>query len=201
LRTFLAIELPAVLQTVLQQTQSDLQRSLPTGQLPTTFQWTAVANLHLTLRFLGETSPTQQATLAHALGELTQATPPFVLALGALGAFPNWRKPNVVWLGVQGDLGALQELQAQVEAAVQAVGFVPAEQAFTPHLTLARARRTADSLALRAAGERLSALTPSLVLVAAQWPVMQLVHLQSELGRERAHYTPLAHLTLGAKAE
>ena len=63
MRTFIAIELPQSVQKQLNQVQIDLQTYLRAQRVTESIRWTAAAKIHLTLRFLGETSENQQAIL------------------------------------------------------------------------------------------------------------------------------------------
>ena len=83
----------------------------------------------------------------------------FSLALQAAGAFPNLRKPNILWLDFGGDLDMLAPLQRRIERAAQEAGFAAEERAFTPHLTIARAQKSATSSMLARAGEALRPVT------------------------------------------
>jgi 2'-5' RNA ligase len=57
-----------------------------------------------------------------------------------VGAFPNPRKPNVVWLGVSEGENELRELASKVETLVRKIGLPKSNKGFSPHLTLARVK-------------------------------------------------------------
>ncbi|MCX6045723.1 MAG: RNA 2',3'-cyclic phosphodiesterase [Chloroflexi bacterium] len=199
MRTFIAIELSPSVQKQLHQVQIALQMHLRDQQIPELIQWTPVTKIHLTLRFLGETRETEQAFLARHLTAITQAQPEFSLAFGKLGCFPNFRAPNVVWLGVQGDLVALQYLQKQIEQIAREAAFEPENRPFAPHITLGRTHRNSDRAALRGAGAALQSFQAEVAsqqrqpLPSEPFVVNQIVHMQSELRPEGARYTPIRH--------
>jgi 2'-5' RNA ligase len=63
----------------------------------------------------------------------------FELTTGIVGAFPNFRRPRVLWVGLQGEgMKTLEQLQQQIEQQMVAQGFPAEERAFSPHLTLGR---------------------------------------------------------------
>jgi 2'-5' RNA ligase len=205
LRTFIAVDLPPATQTALGRCQTQLNqrlRDLPTPVL----RWAAVEKLHLTLRFFGDTPPARRATLHAQLAATLPTFPPFALTLGELGGFPTLAKPRVVWVGVAGDVAALQGIQAAVEQIAQAVGFAPEEKAFTPHLTLARADRGARPADLQRAGRALMQAAASAAHLAAplvapvEFPVSEVVFYQSDLHPQGARYTPLARFPLAGCA-
>ena len=195
LRTFIAIDLPAPILDALATTQDQLQKHLRGAGCDRAVRWSPVKNLHLTLRFLGDTRQREQVVAR--LQEVAAKTAPFTLAVDVsgrgLGGFPNLRQPRVLWSGVGGDTEQLGQLQAQVEAVIQAVGFAPEEKGFSPHLTLARAAREADRRALGQVGQTVGDFAQS--AFDAEWmefPVDKLIIYQSQLAAGGAHYTPLA---------
>lgn len=97
---------------------------------------------HVTLRFLGLTSPLVQDLFMRELEE-TISVAPFTLRLHTIGSFPRPDKETVLWLGADGG-DALAILGAQCEAAAEVVGFEPEGRPFVPHLTLSRIRPPAD---------------------------------------------------------
>ena len=197
LRTFIAIDLPAPILDALATTQDQLQKHLRGAGCDRAVRWSPVKNLHLTLRFLGDTETRQREQVVARLQEVAAKTAPFTLAVDVsgrgLGGFPNLRQPRVLWSGVGGDTEQLGQLQAQVEAVIQAVGFAPEEKGFSPHLTLARAAREADRRALGQVGQTVGDFAQS--AFDAEWmefPVDKLIIYQSQLAAGGAHYTPLA---------
>lgn len=100
--------------------------------------WVPTANLHLTLRFLGEQSDEQIGLVEAALVEAAAVTFPFALTLHGLGAFPGLERPRILWVGVAEGALAAREAQARVEAALERRGIPPERQAWHPHLTIGR---------------------------------------------------------------
>ncbi len=101
-------------------------------------RWVDFDVLHLTLLFLGEVAAEAVPPLAAGLGAAFARCPPLDLRLGDGGTFPPGRPARVAWIGVEAP-EELAALQADVtQAAIAAIGFVPEERAYTPHVTLAR---------------------------------------------------------------
>lgn len=193
-RTFIAIAFPAAVREQLQHQCARFQQYLQQHNAPNVLRWVAVEHLHLTLRFLGETTPDQLCRLAAGLDAVTTTHPPFSLTLGGLGGFPSPRQPRVLWLGVGGSLAQLNHLQGQVEVSVRNAGFVAEQRPFSAHVTLARARRNATKAQLNQIGMLLSGYCeiqdqpPSAPLELA---VDEIVHMASELRSSGAIYTPI----------
>jgi len=74
------------------------------------------------------------------MDEAAQGIPPFHLEIKDLGAFPNLKRVQVVWVGIGGEVDKLNQLQKHLEANLARLGFATESRPFTPHLTLARLR-------------------------------------------------------------
>ena len=194
MRTFVAIPIPPPVQFFIAQKQQQLEALLTSAHLQQTIRWTPPASVHLTLRFLGETTEQQCQDLQTHLMRLTLAQSSFALSLQEVGGFPTLRAPAIVWLGLQSTAGALLLLQQQVEAAAQAVGFPAERKAFRPHLTLGRMGRQVASPQVRAIGQWLTQhlkTTSAPAQAGGTFVVDHLVHLQSQLQPAGPVYTPL----------
>ncbi len=135
MRLFIALRLPEAVRAPLAETAARLRPRLPAAR------WVPASNLHLTLRFLGETDPDRVAGLDRLLAGCAGAREPFRLRLCGGGCFPPRRPARVAWVGFESS-PALMDLQALVAAAVDAHLDLEGERRpFHPHLTLARPRR------------------------------------------------------------
>jgi RNA 2',3'-cyclic 3'-phosphodiesterase len=134
-RGFLAVPLP---EDVREQAAAVVERLRGAGEV----RWTATANFHLTLKFLGEVAPRVLPELTAGLAEAARATGPFDVELGGAGAFPRMDRPQVVWIGLTAGQEALAELAGRVEAACARAGFPRDERPFRAHLTLGRVKST-----------------------------------------------------------
>lgn len=136
IRAFIALELPAEAKARLADARARLQPRLHG------LRWVAASGLHLTLRFLGDSTPRQIDQVATALHAATRACPAGTGRLAGLGVFPERGAPRVLWVGL--DLPPpFFALQAACERAARHAGFEPERRAFTPHLTLGRWREPA----------------------------------------------------------
>lgn len=135
IRSFVAVELPSGIKTEL----SSLQVGLKRGQHPFV-KWINPNNIHLTLKFLGNVSSTAMPQLIGALNGAAQGIFTFNLQLGKLGAFPDLRRPRIIWVGVEGEVEKLALLQKAIESALLPLGFQSENHSFSAHLTLGRLR-------------------------------------------------------------
>lgn len=128
------------------------------GGLPV--KWVRPANIHLSLKFLGEVEESREPELHAALKQASGAgidTRALTLQIEGFGVFPHYRRPNVLWAGVAPD-PALELLQHRVEQAFAPLGFPTEARTFRPHVTLARARRDATHRDFTGLEEQLQAI-------------------------------------------
>jgi 2'-5' RNA ligase len=104
-------------------------------------KWVRPEALHLTLKFLGDVDDASEPNLRAALGQVAGGGP-VSLHIEGFGVFPDFRRPRIVWVGVEPD-PALELLQHRVEQVFAPLGFPTDARAFRPHLTLGRAAREA----------------------------------------------------------
>ena len=139
IRTFIAIELEEAHHRALRDVQVRLQREAAASWV----RWVAPKNIHLTLKFLGDVEAAMMPTLQNAVAEACVGIAPFTLSLGEAGAFPNTRQPNVLWVGVGGQVELAALLAKRLDDACAAIGMPRDDHPFTPHLTLGRVKREA----------------------------------------------------------
>jgi len=132
-RLFLALNFPDELRRAIHDATAPLRAAAPA------VSWVDAARLHLTLKFLGEQPAEVVGPLAQSLRAVAAAHAPLALAIGGLGAFPERRRPRVVWIGVAPD-PKLELLHHDVETACGALGYEVEGRAFRPHVTLGRIR-------------------------------------------------------------
>lgn len=111
-------------------------------------RWVKPELFHLTLKFLGTTSPERVPTIEHVLENVAETTPPLTLEIGGFGAFPTIRRPKVLWIGVDPS-PALRCLKQDLEWALSEHGLERETRAFHPHFTLGRAISRAGAGAFR----------------------------------------------------
>ena len=143
MRLFLAINLPAEVRRALDSATRPLRDVAPR------LKWVAAERVHLTVRFLGEQPIERLPEIRTVIDAATARHAEAPLALGGLGAFPNFRRARVVWLGVAPD-PRLELLHHDVDDACVGLGLEPEGRAFRPHVTLARVPDRADESELRA---------------------------------------------------
>jgi len=166
----------------------------PLRELPSGIRWVRLANLHLTLRFLGNAVDSNLLSLLDQhLNQIAKQTLPFALQARGIGAFPNLQRPRTIWIGLVAE--HLTQLVRQVEAAAEQAGFAPERRLYAPHLTIGRVRDLQGWQQIR------QALGPSTNRDFGTAPVSEMVLYRSTLGRETSRYNALARYRLAGGFE
>lgn len=134
-RAFIATIPDHALTKSLRQTCRSLQRQITDRNI----RWIAPDNWHITLRFLGEISPTQIKDIAVVLNEKLAGHRSFNITLEGIHYFPFASQPRVI-AALFKSSPALQQLAGLAESAAQNIGLAPETKPFRPHLSLARCR-------------------------------------------------------------
>jgi len=148
LRTFIAIALPEATQAKAEKLLSDLRR------VDAAVRWVPARNLHLTLKFLGDVEEARLRDLFLGIQRATEGIEPFQITLEGLGAFPNTRRPRVLWIGLEIP-EAMQKLYEHVEEELFRLEFPREQRKFSPHLTIGRVKAQRGMEALMSVVERM----------------------------------------------
>ena len=131
----------------LQLRMGDAMMRLRAGALAgAPLRWTASAQLHLTLRFLGEQDPDFVAGLRAALPGLLGEFRSFRISCAGLGAFPRAARARVLFAEILEGREELVALGERMEPLLRSLGLPAEARPLHPHLTLARARRAPIAL-------------------------------------------------------
>ena len=96
--------------------------------------------LHLTVRFIGNVSPSALPDLEDELQSIASHSRRLTMRLGANGCFPGPRTPRILWTGLEGDEDRLHALNSAVSGGLARLGIGEDAPRFLPHITLARVR-------------------------------------------------------------
>ena len=96
-------------------------------------------NLHVTLKFLGDTDDSLIPRIESAMRSSCEGIPPFEVEVMGSGVFPPKGSARVVWVGLKG-AEPLATIASRLERSLEPLGFAPEGRAFRPHLTLARVK-------------------------------------------------------------
>ncbi len=143
----------------------------------------------MTLKFLGDVEETQIAPIAESVKTAAKACAPFKIRINGTGAFPDFRRPRVYWVGVEEPTGTLTELQHCIETELAKLGFPKEKRAFSAHLTIGRVK-SSEKIG------RISSQLEQENLQSSEFMVNEIIVMQSQLQPSGAIYTPLQSIVL-----
>jgi RNA 2',3'-cyclic 3'-phosphodiesterase len=140
LRAFIAVEMPSEIQQNVYKETAKLGK-----ELDSLVRWVSVENMHLTLKFLGDVSPSSVEFLMQMLRNEADAVPCFAIHLAGLGSFPSPKRPRVIYIGIQAP-ASLDTLQRGIESASHRLGYESEQRPFSAHLTLGRVKQNISAV-------------------------------------------------------
>lgn len=156
MRTFIAFDLP---QTVKSEISTWI-KPIKQPALNSSIKWVDSKNLHITLKFLGETTPDKINRLAEKINNQLHSLKPIPLNLSKPGAFPSIQKPNVIWIDVL-PKERLFSAYKEIESVCISEGFEADQKPFKTHITLARIKRERNPAQIKQIVSTLNNIPPA----------------------------------------
>jgi 2'-5' RNA ligase len=179
LRTFIAIEINDHVRRELTSLQDKLREA------NADVKWTEPENLHITIKFLGDTPAEKLPEINAVLDQTARAFHSFDLDIGELGAFPNTHAPRIIWAGATRQADQVAAIAAMIEAGLEPLEFKKEDRAFTAHITLGRTRSPHGKARLS------KALTETALPPGLTQRVSRLTFFQSHLTSQGPVYTAI----------
>lgn len=184
IRVFVALPISPEVKERIAQSIDKLKK-----QLPGPVRWVAVENIHVTLKFLGDTSQASLQDLTHTLSAVIGQQAPIQITIGGFGVYPNTKRPRVLWVGIQAP-PELESLQRAIETACTRLGYPAEDKSFSPHLTIARIREDSPMTDLRPVLQNIQ------IGELGTLKIETVTLFRSDLFPKGPKYTPLAHIPL-----
>jgi len=137
MRCFIAIDVDEKIKDAISALQVELK------DFNANLRWVKPENIHLTLKFLGNVDEGMLDKIKRALRVACSGYKNFTLEAKGMGIFPDRRRPRVLWVDIK-ENDSLKSLQRAIEDAMVSTGFERDERGFSPHLTIARFRSSAE---------------------------------------------------------
>lgn len=99
-------------------------------------------NVHLTIKFIGETEKTD--LVVDALNDIVFES--FYLSISGVGVFQSVYSPRVFWVGVEETEELLKFFNVIQEKLYRTVGIPKDERNFLPHITLSRFKKPVSNI-------------------------------------------------------
>ncbi len=135
IRTFIAVDVPEDIKEKIFEVEKELIKSAGEG-----VKWEGIEKFHITLKFLGDVNEEAIDSIYNVLSESLTGFGKFSIIYKGVGAFPDLKKPRVIWVGCEDPSGKLFDLQKIVEDKMNELGFEKEEKEYHPHITLGRVK-------------------------------------------------------------
>ena len=135
LRLFIALPLPHEVESELNQLLVQLRPKSDN------VKWVPAKNIHLTIKFLGDTDNKLVGKITNAIDEISARYQPFQTTLDRIGAFPNFRRPRVIWVCGSEPIEFIDDIAQDIDHQMIKLRFEKEKRPFKPHLTLGRVRQ------------------------------------------------------------
>jgi 2'-5' RNA ligase len=188
-RLFVALEPPEPVRRRLAAMQAEMRRAA--GAAAGEVRWVAPEGIHLTLQFLGAVPEDRVPAVRAAVAAAAAESCALRLEVRGAGGFPSARRPRVVWAGLAGDLEPLARLATGLGRRLEPLGYTQEERAFSPHLTLGRAREARGAPGLAAA------MATAAEREGPPWRASEVCLVESHLSPAGARHEVVARFALG----
>ena len=103
-----------------------------------TINWVRNSNLHLNVKFIGQTPETSIGKIIECLSKITSSIKPFSVEVSGTGCFPISTRPKTLWLGISGNFKPLTAMVNEIEDKLFKIGFSKEKKEYIPHISVAR---------------------------------------------------------------
>jgi RNA 2',3'-cyclic 3'-phosphodiesterase len=135
MRLFVAIDIDDDVQAAVAKLQQELKGRMKNQN---GLKWVNPELMHLTLKFLGEADENRVDEISDAVEIACGDKKVFEFSLSTVGTFG--RPVKVLWLGNEEPGEKIVRLAADIEQALEQLGFEKEDRPFSAHLTLARVK-------------------------------------------------------------
>ena len=132
MRFFIALEIPDIDKQQIKKVQRRVIDILPNARL------TDPNKLHLTLAFIGEQPDNFKEDLIKVIKSSVLGIKPFEITPAYIDGFPNIHSPNIIWIGVKGDIDKLLLIRERIKDGLKGINLIVDERRFTPHIAIAK---------------------------------------------------------------
>ncbi len=132
MRFFIALDIPQESKDQIKKVQVSIKELIPEARI------TDNDKLHITLAFIGDQPEDLQQKLEQAMNQAVADLSPFTLTPSYLDGFPTIHHPNILWVGVKGDVDKLLIINERVRDGLRALQIQVDQRRFIPHIAIAK---------------------------------------------------------------
>ena len=199
MRLFVALDLEEEIRNRIESFINEVRKLVPDAR------WMNPESLHVTLKFIGEKPDSMVKQIEDTLASIKGA--PIELRFWKTGFFPTPKSARVFWVRIEAG-AVLEKLARNVEDSLAEIDIPKEKRAFSPHLTLARARGGSGA-PRRRAGDKANRAFASLQQKLAELPppdfgsmtAREFFLYSSQLSLKGSHYSKIARFPLSSPDE
>lgn len=132
MRYFIALEIPSDNIPQFQSIQDRLHTLIPQSKL------TDLDKIHLTLAFIGEQPDEFKDKLVQIIQKSVKGMSSFEVTPAYIDGFPNIHNPQVLWVGVKGDIDKILLIRERIKDRLESLHLPVDERRFVPHISIAK---------------------------------------------------------------
>ena len=130
-RGFIAVEIP--INNMIKTIHNEI------AKLPTNIKLVELENIHITLKFLGETKEEHIELIRQIMENTMEKMKPYSIQLKGTGVFPNHNYIKIIWIGIE-QAELLSIISSSLNSQLVKLGYKKEKRGFNPHLTIARVK-------------------------------------------------------------
>lgn len=136
IRTFIALEIDENIKEEIIQIQNKIKQTNSISG-----KWVTKDNLHLTLKFLGDTQLKYVEEIKQNLKECLIGESAISCNLSKVGLFPKEKFTRVIWVGIEGgDIGIIN-IAKKIEESLSKIDYAKEKREFKTHITICRPKQ------------------------------------------------------------
>ncbi|MDD2890781.1 MAG: RNA 2',3'-cyclic phosphodiesterase [bacterium] len=178
MRTFIAVKIPEPVKKDVFSFQNKLK-----SQFTREIKWVEPENIHLTMKFIGETKQEQIESINTVIQSCITNTKPFQISFDGAGAFPNLQFPKILWVDLKEGREKIMKLMISLNEKLADIGFEFETRELSPHLTIGRVKSPISNLHFP-------------VFTSNPFEINNIYLIKSELTRDKPIYTDIKEFAL-----
>lgn len=186
IRTFIALEISEAIKEEITKIQDEIKQSNSISG-----KWVLKDNMHLTLKFLGDTPLDKVKKVKEAIQDCFREDNLINCNVAKVGVFPNDRFARVIWVGIEkGDIEIIN-LAKKIEKILSKLGFKKEKKDFKTHITICRPKQILDRNHFQLILEKINnSFQPK------EFVINKIIFFESRLTPQGPIYTPLSSICL-----
>lgn len=132
MKTFIALDFDKETKKKLGNIQKELKKNASKGS------WVYVDNFHITMKYLGTTSPSNVEEVKSVLQKVAKSSSKINLRYTDLGYFRGKDMLRVLYLDLDGEVQKIYNIKSSIDDKLKNIGYAKEKRKYIPHITLGR---------------------------------------------------------------